>query len=68
MPVTKKVSTLRRLGREWENTVIDPDPADMGTAFGLDFSLAALEDEGRNDDARSAAASCWPDGATPKKT
>lgn len=65
MSATKKVSTLQRLAREWEHTVTEPDAADMGTAFGLDCSLAALEHEGRDDEARSAAASCWPDGATP---
>ncbi len=66
MPATKRNSTLRRLTREWESTVVEPDPADMGTAFGLDCSLAALEHEGRDDDARSAAASCWPEGAARK--
>ncbi len=66
MPATKKVSTLQRLARVWEESTIELDAADMGTAFGLDCSLAALEHEGRDDDARSAAASCWPDGATPE--
>jgi len=66
MPATKKFPTLRRLAREWEPSAFDTDPADVGTAYGLDCSLAALEHEGRDDDARSAAASCWPEGATPK--
>jgi hypothetical protein len=66
MPATKRPSALQRLAREWENAVVEPDPADMGTAFGLDCSLAALEHEGRADAARSAAASCWPDDAAPK--
>jgi hypothetical protein len=65
MSATKKVSTLQRLARVWEDSVVEPDAADMGTAFGLDCSLAALEHEGRDDDARAAAASCWPDGANP---
>ena len=65
MSATKKVSTLQRLARVWEDSAVEPDAADMGTAFGLDCSLAALEHEGRDDEARSAAASCWPDGATP---
>ena len=65
MSATKKVSTLQRLARVWEESTIEPDAADMGTAFGLDCSLAALEHEGRDDEARSAAASSWPDGATP---
>lgn len=65
MSATKKISTLQRLAREWEHSAFEPDAADMGTAFGLDCSLAALEHEGRADDARSAAASCWPDGSTP---
>lgn len=67
MPARKKVSALQRLASEWEQTRVEPDAADMGTAFGLDCSLAALEDEGRDDDARAAAASCWPDaGGTPR--
>jgi len=66
MPAKKKISTVQRLAREWESTLVEPDPADMGTAYGLDCSLAALEEEGRDDDARNAAASCWPDGATNK--
>ena len=66
MPATRKMSTLQRLARVWEESPIEPDAADMGTAFGLDCSLAALEHEGRDDEARSAAASCWPDGATPE--
>ena len=66
MPATRKMSTLQRLARVWEESTIEPDAADMGTAFGLDCSLAALEHEGRDDEARSAAASCWPDGATPE--
>jgi O-succinylbenzoate synthase len=65
MTATKKVSTLQRLAREWEDSAIELDAAGMGTAFGLDCSLAALEDEGRDDDARAAAASCWPDGSAP---
>lgn len=66
MPATKKVSTLQRLAREWEESAIEADAADMGTAFGLDYSLAKLEQEGRDDDAQAAAASCWPDGSTPE--
>jgi O-succinylbenzoate synthase len=65
MSATKKVSALQRLTRMWEESVLEPDAADMGTAFGLDCSLAALEHDGRDDEARSAAPSCWPDGATP---
>ena len=67
MSATKKVSTLQRLAREWEDSAVEPDAADMGTAFGLDCSLAALEHEGRDDEARAAAASCWPDGSTPER-
>ena len=63
MPATKKMSTLQRLARVWEESAIEPDAADMGTAFGLDYSLAALEDDGREDDAQAAAASCWPAAA-----
>ena len=66
MPATRKVSTLQRLARVWEDSAVEQDAADMGTAFGLDYSLAALEQEGRDDEARSAAASCWPDGACPE--
>jgi hypothetical protein len=65
MSATKKVSSLQRLARVWEQSAVEPDAADMGTAFGLDCSLAALEHEGREDEARSTAASCWPDGASP---
>ena len=65
MSATKKVSTLQRLARVWEESAIDHDAADLGTAYGLDCSLAELEQDGRDDEARSAAASCWPDGATP---
>lgn len=67
MPATKKVSMLQRLAREWENSAFEPDAADMGTAFGLDCSLACLEDEGRDDEARAAAASVWPDAGTPTR-
>lgn len=67
MPATKKVSTLQRLARVWEDSAVEPDAADMGTAFGLDYSLAALEQEGRDDEAHAAAASCWPDGASPER-
>lgn len=65
MSATKKVSTLQRLARVWEDSAVEPDAADMGTAYGLDCSLAALEHDGRDDD-DSAAASGWPDGATPR--
>ena len=65
MSATKRVSTLQRLARAWEESPIEPDAADMGTAFGLDCSLAALENAGLEDEARDAAASCWPDGAKP---
>jgi len=65
MSATKKVSTLQRLARVWEESAIEHDAADLGTAYGLDCSLAELEKDGRDDEARSAAASCWPDGATP---
>jgi len=65
MSTTKTVSTLQRLARVWEDSALEPDAAEMGTAFGLDCSLASLEQEGRDSEARSAAASCWPDGATP---
>ena len=67
MSATKKVSTLQRLARVWEDSAIEPDAAAMGTAFGLDCSLAALEPEGRDDEARAAAASCWPDGSGPER-
>ena len=67
MPATKKISTLQQLSRLWEDSSVEPDAADMGTAFGLDCSLAALEHEGRDDDARAAAASCWPDGSAPER-
>lgn len=63
MTATKKTSILQRLARVWEDSSVEPDAADMGTAFGLDYSLAALEHEGRDDDARSAAASCWPNAS-----
>jgi hypothetical protein len=66
MPATKKVSTLQRLARVWEDSAIEPDAADMGTAFGLDYSLSLLEDDGCDDDAQAGAASCWPDAA-PKR-
>jgi len=66
MPATKKLSTLQRLARVWADSTVEPDAADMGTAFGLDYSLAALEQDGRSDDAQAAAASCWPD-ATPHR-
>jgi hypothetical protein len=65
MSATKKVSTLQRLARQWEESAIELDAADMGTAYGLDCSLAALEHDATDDDARSGADSCWPDGATP---
>jgi len=65
MSATKKVSTLQRLARVWEESAIEHDAADLGTAYGLDCSLAELEKDGREDEARSAAASCWPDGSTP---
>lgn len=64
MPATTKVSILQRLARQWESSE-EPDAADMGTAYGLDFSLAALEHEGRNGEARAAAASGWPDMESP---
>jgi hypothetical protein len=67
MSATKKVSTLQRLARVWEDSAVEPDAADMGTAYGLDCSLAALEHEGRNEEARNAAASCWPDGSAPER-
>ena len=67
MPATRKVSTLQRLARVWEDSAMEQDAADMGTAFGLDCSLAALEHEGRDDEARAAAASCWPDGSAPER-
>jgi hypothetical protein len=67
MPATKKVSTLQRLSLLWEDSTVETDAADMGTAYGLDCSLAALEHEGRDDDARAAAASCWPDGSAPER-
>jgi hypothetical protein len=67
MSATKKISTLQRLSRLWEDSTMEPDAADMGTAFGLDCSLAALEHEGRDDAARAAAASCWPDGSAPER-
>lgn len=59
MPATNKISILQRLARQWE-AGDEPDAADMGTAFGLDCSLAALEHAGRDDDARAVAASGWP--------
>jgi len=66
MPATKKVSTLQRLARQWEESAIEVDAADMGTAYGLDCSLAALEHDNLDDEVGSGAASCWPDGATPR--
>ncbi len=66
MSATKKVSTLQRLARVWEDSAIEPDAADMGTAYGLDCSLAALEHDGRDNDDGSATVSGWPDGATPR--
>ncbi len=64
MTAPKKLSPLQRLAQVWEDSRPETDAADMGTAFGLDCSLAALEDEGRDDDARAAAASCWPDAGS----
>ena len=61
MSAPKKVSTLQRLARVWEDSRPEPDAADMGTAFGLDCSIAALEDEGRDEEARLAAGSRFPD-------
>ena len=61
MSALKKVSTLQRLARVWEDSRPEPDAADMGTAFGLDCSIAALEDEGRDEEARLAAGSRFPD-------
>ena len=66
MPATTKVSILQRLASLWADSAYEPDAADMGTAFGLEYSLAALENEGRDDAARSAAASCWPDAGAPR--
>jgi hypothetical protein len=65
MPATTKVSILQRLSRQWESSADEPDAADLGTAFGLDCSLAALEHAGRDDEARAAAASGWPTMASP---
>ena len=45
MSATKKVSTLQRLARVWEESTIEPDAADMGTAFGLDAITTLLEPE-----------------------
>jgi hypothetical protein len=67
MPATKKVSTLQRLARVWEDSTVEADAADMGTAFGLDYTLTTLEHDGRDDEARAAAASCWPDGSMPER-
>lgn len=64
MPATTKVSILQRLARQWASAD-EPDAADMGTAFGLDCSLAALEHAGRDDEARAAAASGWPTMESP---
>ncbi|MEO5772420.1 MAG: hypothetical protein ABIQ29_10170 [Burkholderiaceae bacterium] len=61
MTAPKKVSALQRLARVWEDSRPETDAADMGTAFGLDCSIAALEDEGRDEDARLAAGSRFPD-------
>ncbi len=61
MTVLKKVTPLQRLAQEWADSRPDTDAADMGTAFGLDCSIAALEDEGRDEDARVAAGSRFPD-------
>ena len=70
MPATKSAPSLQRLARYWQGNTAEPDAADMGTAFGLDCSLADLENEGRADDARraAAAAACWPDGTPPPPT
>lgn len=61
MTAPKKVSTLQRLAQVWADSRPETDAADMGTAFGLDCSIAALEDEGRDEDARLAAGSRFPD-------
>lgn len=61
MKAPKKVSPLQRLAQVWEDSRPETDAADMGTAFGLDCSIAALEDEGRDEDARVAAGSRFPD-------
>ena len=61
MSAPKKVSPLQRLARVWEDSRPQIDAADMGTAFGLDCSIAALEDEGRDEEARLAAGSQFPD-------
>ena len=61
MAAPKKVTRLQRLAQVWEDSRPEPDAADMGTAFGLDCSIAALEDEGRDEDARLAAGSRFPD-------
>lgn len=63
MPATNKGSILQRLASIWADSAYEPDAAEMGTAFGLDCSLAELEHQGRDDDAHLAAASCWPDAA-----
>ena len=64
MPAPKKATPLQRLARVWEDSRPEPDAADMGTAFGLDCSIAALEDEGRDEEARLAAGSRFPDSLT----
>ena len=60
MPATQKASILQRLAQLWIDSPAEPDAADMGTAFGMDCYLAEIEHQGRDDDARAAAASCWP--------
>ena len=61
MTAPKKLSRLQRLAQVWEDSRPETDAADMGTAFGLDCSIDALEDEGRDEDARLAAGSRFPD-------
>ena len=61
MTAPKKLSRLQRLAQVWEDSRPETDAADMGTAFGLDCSIAALEDEGRDEEARLAAGSRFPD-------
>lgn len=59
MSATKKTSILQRLASAWESPD-ELDTADMGTAFGMDYSISVLEAAGRDDDAHAAADSWCP--------
>lgn len=67
MPAIQKASILQRLAQLWMDSPPEPDAADLGTAFGMDCYLAEMEHQGRDDDARAAAASCWPSVSAPAR-